>query len=310
MAIDPKTRLLLYKMINASLLSHVYGIISTGKEAVVLYAQGGTGEDMEIQEGESKPEIPAECAIKIFKTTLNEFKTRDKYIRDDFRFKDRFSKQNPRKVIHLWAEKEMHNLSRILKAGIPCPRIVQLKKHILVMSFIGQEMRPAPKLKEVKFSDDDEGRDLLNSAYSQTIDIMVRLFKQCNLVHADLSEYNILWWENKCHIIDVSQSVEPTHPNALEFLYRDCANISNFFSKKGVNNCHSAESLFTEICGFTLDGSGNVEVINQIQDYEKNLEMLTFATEEKPFAFDYCWEKSHQQHPQNDTTPPSKSSPS
>jgi len=74
-----------------------------------------------------------------------------------------------------------------------------------------------------------------------------------------------------------------------------------------VNDCHSAESLFTEVSGFTLDGSGNVEVINQIQDYEKNLEMLTFATEEKPFAFDYCWEKS--QNPQN-YTPPSKSPPS
>ena len=26
------------------------------------------------------------------------------------RFKDRFSKQNPRKIIHMWAEKELHNL--------------------------------------------------------------------------------------------------------------------------------------------------------------------------------------------------------
>lgn len=28
--------------------------------------------------------------IKVFKTTLNEFKNRDKYIKDDFRFKDQF----------------------------------------------------------------------------------------------------------------------------------------------------------------------------------------------------------------------------
>lgn len=56
--------------------------------------------------------IPAECVLKIFKTTLNEFKNRDKYIKNDYRFKDRFSKLNPRKVIRLWAEKEMHNLTR------------------------------------------------------------------------------------------------------------------------------------------------------------------------------------------------------
>jgi RIO kinase 3 len=58
--------------------------------------------------------VPPECAIKVFKTTLNEFKNRDRYIKDDFRFKDvcRFGKQNPRKFIKLWAEKEMYNLNR------------------------------------------------------------------------------------------------------------------------------------------------------------------------------------------------------
>ena len=52
----------------------------------------------------------------MFKTTLNEFKNRDRYIKDDFRFKDacRFGKQNPRKFIKLWAEKEMYNLNRYM----------------------------------------------------------------------------------------------------------------------------------------------------------------------------------------------------
>lgn len=56
--------------------------------------------------------VPQECVLKVFKTTLNEFKNRDKYIKDDYRFKERYSKLNPRKIIHLWAEKEMHNLKR------------------------------------------------------------------------------------------------------------------------------------------------------------------------------------------------------
>ena len=58
--------------------------------------------------------MPEECAVKVFKTTLNEFKTRDRYIKEDHRFRDRFSKQNPRKIIRLWAEKEMCNLSRLV----------------------------------------------------------------------------------------------------------------------------------------------------------------------------------------------------
>lgn len=62
--------------------------------------------------GDDAIPVPSECAIKVFKTTLNEFKNRDKYIKDDYRFKDRFSKLNPRKIIRMWAEKEMHNLTR------------------------------------------------------------------------------------------------------------------------------------------------------------------------------------------------------
>lgn len=56
--------------------------------------------------------VPAECVVKIFKTTLNEFKNRDRYIKGDYRFKGRYGTANARKLVKLWAEKEMHNLKR------------------------------------------------------------------------------------------------------------------------------------------------------------------------------------------------------
>ena len=94
-ALDEKTRLVLFKLVNNGLLEEINGTISTGKEACVYHAFGGeTAEEA----------VPKEVALKVYKTTLNEFKTRDKYIKDDHRFKARFKKQNPRKVIHLWAE--------------------------------------------------------------------------------------------------------------------------------------------------------------------------------------------------------------
>ncbi|CAG7828927.1 unnamed protein product [Allacma fusca] len=261
MAIDAKTRLLLYKLVNNNILDKVYGIISTGKEAVVLYASGGSLSD----ETEVVTEIPAECVVK-----------------------------NPRKIIHLWAEKEMHNLNRMNKVGIPCPSVVVLKKHMLVMSFIGKDGQAAPMLKEVKFSQDsEEDMQLLQSAYNQVIESMHKLYKQCSLIHGDLSEYNILWHENKCYFIDVSQSVEPCHPHGLEFLYRDCTNVCNYFAKKGAKDVITPESLFFDISGFKLDGSG-AEILNQVRDYEKNLELLTFAKTEKPYPFEYCWEKSQK----------------
>lgn len=277
MCVDARTRLLLYRLVNQEVLDRVNGVISTGKEAVIFHADGGAGKDCV---------IPKECAIKIFKTTLNEFKTRDKYIQDDYRFKDRFSKQNPRKIIHMWAEKEMHNLMRMHKHGILCPEVVVLKKHILVMSFIGESHKPAEKLKEAFLKPTE-----LTQAYGQTTAGMKSLYEDAQLVHADLSEYNILWHNKQCWFIDVSQAVDRNHPKALEFLYRDCVNISAFFKKKGAEDARSAEELFTHITGLSV-AEGGVGVLGQVKDFERNEELLTHEQAEKYYPFEYCWEQS------------------
>uniref|UniRef100_K9IL42 Serine/threonine-protein kinase RIO3 n=1 Tax=Desmodus rotundus TaxID=9430 RepID=K9IL42_DESRO len=259
-AVDPKTRLLMYKMVNSGMLETITGCVSTGKESVVFHAYGGSVED----EKECSKPIPTECAIKVFKTTLNEFKNRDKYIKDDFRFKDRFSKLNPRKIIRMWAEKEMHNLTRMQKAGIPCPEVVLLKKHILVMSFIGHDQVPAPKLKEVKLSNEE-----MKEAYYQTLRLMQQLYNECTLVHADLSEYNMLWHAGKVWLIDVSQSVEPTHPHGLEFLFRDCRNVSQFFQKGGVKEALSERELFNAVSGLNISADNEADFLAEIEALEK-----------------------------------------
>lgn len=144
--IDEFTRLLLFKMINnTQILDQVNGVVSIGKEAVVLHANG-----CDVCPTKT---VPKECCIKVFKTTLSEFKQRNQYIKDDHRFKDRIGKQTARKTVHIWAEKEMSNLERLKRAGIPCPELVHLKKHVLVMSFLGKDHKAAPKLKEAALSD-------------------------------------------------------------------------------------------------------------------------------------------------------------
>merc|ERR1719186_1269508 len=285
-AVDPRTRLLIYKLVNSGVLDGINGVISTGKEAVIMHADGGPGPD-------GGPEValnvPKECAVKVFKTTLNEFKTRDKYIREDYRFKDRFSKQNPRKIIHMWAEKELHNLNKMSRAGLRVPTAVVLKKHILVMSFIGREGRPAPKLKDAvaKMSSKD-----IELAYQQVVDMMVCLYNKCQLVHADLSEYNILWHEKECWFIDVSQSVEPIHPSGLEFLHRDALNIYQFFSKNGVE-ADVPHQLFNKITGLETSPGEEDEVLSQIRTFQKNREVLSDLTENGEHNnFNYCWEQS------------------
>ena len=105
--------------------------------------------------------------------------------------------------------------------GIPCPEVVLLKKHILVMSFIGKDGRAAPTLKNLIYST----TEMVEEIWSQVVALMVKLFQEADLVHGDLSAYNLLWHEGKVVVIDVSQAVRSTHPHAFTFLYRDIRNI-------------------------------------------------------------------------------------
>ncbi|XP_013403160.2 serine/threonine-protein kinase RIO3-like [Lingula anatina] len=280
-AVDPKTRLILYKLVNAGILDNVTGVISTGKESVVFHADGGSLPDRT---------MPTECAIKVFKTTLNEFKTREKYIRGDFRFaKDEFKKQNPRKIIKMWTEKELVNLSRMRKFGLHCPEPILMRKHVLVMSFVGHNRVPAPKLKEAHLS-----AEQLQNAYAQCVEAMKTMFKDCGLVHADLSEYNILWHNGSIWFIDVSQSVDVQHPHAHEFLLRDCGNVTQFFTKQGVPDVLDQHQLFNDITGLRLTGEGR-EFLAQIQEYEKQEEFLRSGMSRKDYAFDFFFNRSVQE---------------
>lgn len=288
MALDPKSRLMLHKLVDHQVLDAVHGVISTGKEAVILHAEGG---HIQGKNGEDDVLVPKECAIKVFKTTLNEFKNRDQYIRDDYRFRTRFNKQNPRKIIHMWAEKEMHNLTRMHQAGLHCPQVVLLRKHILVMSFIGSDGVPAAKIREAILSSRQ-----VNTACEQVLSMMQTMYRECNLIHADLSEYNILWHDDHCWFIDVSQAIEPTHPNAFKFLFRDCSNVVHFFQRLGASDVPSAHDLFQSISGFPYDGSKDSEMVHQISDFERNEELLTFDDpRQKVYPFDFCWKASQSQ---------------
>lgn len=65
----------------------------------------------------------------------------------------------------------------------------------------------------------------------------------------------------------MSQAVEPNHPNGLEFLLRDCRNISEFFTKKNVHDVKSPEEMFSEITGVPLEaGASDAEILCQVLD--------------------------------------------
>ncbi|XP_060592591.1 serine/threonine-protein kinase RIO1-like [Ruditapes philippinarum] len=244
---DPRTRMILFKMLSRGVITEVNGCISTGKEANVYHATSKDGSDR---------------AVKVYKTSILIFKDRDKYVSGEFRFRHGYCKHNPRKMVKTWAEKEMRNLIRIHQAGILCPEPIILRSHVLVMGFIGTDSWPAPLLKDSDISE-SKAREL----YMQCIQILRTLYHECKLIHADFSEFNLLYHEGNLYVIDVSQSVEHDHPHALEFLRKDCTNVTEYFKKKGVSTL-TVKELFDFVTDISITD-------DNLDDYLDKCMMIT-----------------------------------
>ena len=227
---DPRTRLILFKLLSRGVFECIDGCLSTGKEANVYYARGGPQAAALAEAAGDSPAgaaAVADLAVKIYKTSILVFKDRQRYVDGEHRFRNGYSKgKNPRKMVQLWAEKELRNYKRLVACGVRAPRPVLLKGNVLVMEFIGNDGWPAPRLRDAALN---ERR--VREAYWQTCRAMRVMYKRCRLVHGDLSEYNLLWHDKEVVVIDVSQSVEHDHPRASEFLRKDCANVNDFFGK-------------------------------------------------------------------------------
>ncbi|KXX77957.1 Serine/threonine-protein kinase rio1 [Madurella mycetomatis] len=244
LVLDQRTRMILLQMINRGVVSEIHGAVSTGKEANVY------GAVLAPEDGGQ----PIQRAIKVYKTAILSFKDRERYITGEHRFKSGPEKRNSRKMVQLWAEKEFRNLKRLWAAQIACPEPLVLKLHVLVMGFLGDRRGYAyPRLKDARLTGDDiDGQ--WQSLYTQLLGIMRRMYQVCNLVHADLSEYNILYNDKALYIIDVSQSVEHNHPQALNFLRMDIKNVGDFFRRQGVDTL-SDRAIFN----FITNPEGPVE---------------------------------------------------
>jgi len=204
---DQRTLMVIFKLINDGAIYTVDYPVSTGKEGNVFHATTKEGA----------------AAMKIYRVSNATFNALADYIVGDPRF--RGLKGDRRKMIRAWATKEYKNLERMRAAGARVPKPMAVEENILVMGYIGDETMPAPMLRSVKMDDPDGGlEDVLDN---------MRCIQKAGLVHGDLSEYNILFWEGRTHVIDVGQAVTLDHRNAEDWFQRDAANIARYFRKLG-----------------------------------------------------------------------------
>lgn len=221
---DFQTSMLIVKLMNNGVIKDIGFCVSTGKEANVYHGYGYKNEEL---------------AIKIYRTTTAEFKKNWMYVEGDPRFKG--YKKGTYSFIYTWARKELKNLKRMEKVNIRAPSPIIVTKNVLVMEFIGKNQEAAPLLKDVKLKK-------ANKTYAIVIDMMIRMYEDGKLIHADLSEYNILYYKKNPVFIDVSQAVLLDHPYAPAFLYRDISNINRYFASQRVET-DTNDEIYEQITG-------------------------------------------------------------
>ncbi len=231
--IDGNTTKILSGLQSKGIIDSISGTIASGKESGVFLAELGSKGKLKCDD----LSIQSPIVIKIFRTSTLNFRTIEKYISGDIRFR-KYSKKT-RSLVKLWVEKEYRNLSRCMLAGVNVPKPILVKNNVLLMELIGQNGIPSPLL---KVSPNEATQPMMNAILDQ----IKRVYQKAGLVHADLSPYNILIKESTPYLIDMSQSVTTSHPKAEEFLERDLDNILYYFSKRGIKT-PEAESVLDSI---------------------------------------------------------------
>jgi len=128
-----------------------------------------------------------------------------------------------------WIGNEWTMLGRLHTAGVTVPPPVERIENGYRMAFIGDGDQAAPRLA-------DNNLDLMTARRVwRELQRDIQRMLDAELVHGDLSAFNILWWRERPVIIDFSQAVEAvTHPAARELLRRDVDRTARYFRRQGV----------------------------------------------------------------------------
>ncbi len=138
---------------------------------------------------------------------------------------------------HLAAEREFQALKLVYEKGVSVPQPICQNRHVIAMGVIeGGELS---KYKDVG-KPEKVVREILRN--------IKKAYVKAHIIHADLSEYNIILQpDGHILIIDWPQAVKTDHANAADLLERDLKNIVTFFSRK-----FSVELTVKEACEYVI----------------------------------------------------------
>lgn len=177
----------LAEAIENGLIAEARQIIGQGKEAFVCW---GT---------DNQNRMVAVKTYKLFKTTHRDV------IHGTYR-------TNPYVIVSQFAKLEYYKNLDLFQAKLPVPEPYKYAGFSYSMQLIGDEEGPAPLLRDVNKSIFDDPTDILE----ECIDILYDMF-QAHFVHGDFSEHNLLWYDEKIHVIDFLQTKQFALKDAVPY---------------------------------------------------------------------------------------------
>lgn len=130
--------------------------------------------------------------------------------------------------LELWTANEARNAERLRRIGLRLPEPLGRLGPAVLMCMIGGPDRPAPQLREACI-DAATATALLPLLQADILRMLAH-----NLVHGDLSPYNVLWHRGRHWLIDVPQMVDAAVcPDARDLFMRDCRSLLGHLRRRG-----------------------------------------------------------------------------
>jgi RIO kinase 1 len=131
--------------------------------------------------------------------------------------------------IQSWIMHEFETMTTLYAAGVELPRPLFQRDNALLMEYLGDETTPAPVLQDIGL-ERSEAREL----FERLIANVERMLAH-NIIHGDLSAYNVLYWDGEVRIIDFPQAIDARfNRNAAQLLARDVERLCQYFARYGV----------------------------------------------------------------------------
>jgi RIO kinase 1 len=148
-----------------------------------------------------------------------------------------------------WIAYEYQTLMTLHSAGADVPQPFAMGNNAILMGYIGEKQSAAPTLNTVML-DPGEVRPLYRRLLHNIETMLAH-----EIVHGDLSAYNILYWDGEITLIDFPQVISPrSHPYAFQIFTRDITRVCEYFARQGLRTdpARLAADLWQEH-GYRLD---------------------------------------------------------